>query len=228
MSLLSKLLKALEPIDEDIVKKIVQAVHQAPDKLDLAALGADLAVPRASAALPREMSTSRKIPPSERRKHAKTIRTHAEKLFSALRSAHEVDAHFEIWRLILSRQQDEDLKAVSAVVCKCVSACHWATRTTGMHQFVRRRKLGCFGIVIVIVLLYQVSRMMTHAATRSLIAPPSLRTFCCRPGSRFSPRSEKSAATFGPTHRCWAAYGLASASFSDAGGGSVSQKAHPC
>jgi hypothetical protein len=113
MSLLSKLLKALEPVDEDILKKIVQAVDLAPDKLDLTALGADLAVPRASAVWPREMSTSRKIPPSEQRKHAKTIRTHAEKLFSALSSTDEVDARFEFWRLISSRQQDEGLKALS-------------------------------------------------------------------------------------------------------------------
>ena len=59
MSLLSKLLKALEPVDEDIVKKIVQTVDLAPDKLDLAALGADLAVPRASAVWSREISTTR-------------------------------------------------------------------------------------------------------------------------------------------------------------------------
>jgi len=59
MSLSSKLLKALEPVDEDIVKKIVQTVDLAPDKLDLAALGADLTVPRASAAWSREISTTR-------------------------------------------------------------------------------------------------------------------------------------------------------------------------
>jgi len=113
MSLLSKMLKALEPVDEDIVKKIVNAVDLAPDKLDLAALGADLAVPRSSAVRSREMSTSRKIPPSERREHAKTIRTHAEKLFSALSSTDEVDARFEFWRLILIRQQYEGFKALS-------------------------------------------------------------------------------------------------------------------
>jgi len=45
--------------------------------------------------------------------HAKTIRGHAEKLFSALSSTHEVDARFEFWKLILSRQQDEGLKALT-------------------------------------------------------------------------------------------------------------------
>jgi hypothetical protein len=48
-----------EPVDEDIVKKIVQTVDLAPDKLDLAALGADLTVPRASAVWFREISTTR-------------------------------------------------------------------------------------------------------------------------------------------------------------------------
>jgi hypothetical protein len=37
---------------------------------------------------------------------------------------------------------------------------------------------------------------------RSLIASPLSIVFCRRPGSRFSPRSEQSAATSGPKHRC--------------------------
>ena len=112
MSLLSKLLEVLKPVDEDIVKKIVQAVDRASGKVDLAALGADLALLGAKRELPRAKLSSRKRSPTKRKLHAETVRSHAEKLLSALSPTHAFDTRLEFWNMFYRREGDEGPKAI--------------------------------------------------------------------------------------------------------------------
>jgi hypothetical protein len=60
---------------------------------------------------------------------------------------------------------------------------------------------------------------------RSLIAFPLSMFFCRRPGSRFSPRSEQSAATSGPKHRCCNVHN--ELAYNDAAQGPLSQPPVP-
>jgi len=87
MSLLSKILGAMEDegVDEDAVKRIVQAVGVTPDKVDLAGLRVDLAGLMARREFSLNSSSSRSLPPTERKRHAKSVRGHAKNLLSDLR-----------------------------------------------------------------------------------------------------------------------------------------------
>lgn len=109
---LDKLLKTLTwTIDEDIVKQIIHAVRLPAD--DLGGLGKDLAWLRSNADWHRELTGSRKIPPSQRKTHAKSIKSHAEKLYSVLCFTREDDAWVQFWGLIYNREHDESLKSLS-------------------------------------------------------------------------------------------------------------------
>jgi hypothetical protein len=109
MSRLLKLLEALKSVDEDVVKRIVQAVGIATDKVNIAALGADLARLRVRGEQSRD--TPSKISPTKRKRHAESVRSHAEKLLAAL-TAHEFDTCVEFWSVFCSRQHDEGSKAI--------------------------------------------------------------------------------------------------------------------
>ena len=108
MSVLSKLL-ALEPVDEHIVKMIVEKVDSPPDEMDFAELGADLAEGRMSGQWAYQISSPGRVSPGKRRDHAKKVRTHAEKLFDSLAPTDANDGRHEFWHLIESRQHDQEL-----------------------------------------------------------------------------------------------------------------------
>jgi hypothetical protein len=110
MSILSKLL-ALEPIDEDIVQAIVEAVALRGVKIDFAALGADLAGAKWSSQRHRgKESSPPKQSATQRKRRAATVRTHAAKLFDALGPAvEEAEARDELWRNLCGLQPDADL-----------------------------------------------------------------------------------------------------------------------
>ena len=116
MSGLLKLLEALKPVDEDVVKRIVQAVGIAADKMDLASLGKDLAVLRARGLYACEMSSSRKVAPTQRKRHAESVRSHADKLLSALSPAHEFDTRVWFLSLFCRRQHDKGPKAIGELL----------------------------------------------------------------------------------------------------------------
>jgi len=108
MSILSKIL-ALEPVDENIVKAIVQAVGLPTDKIDFAALGEDLAGARMNGQWTHQISSPAKVPPSKRRLHAEKVRSHAKKLLASLVPTDENDGRYEFWQLIDSRQKTQEL-----------------------------------------------------------------------------------------------------------------------
>jgi hypothetical protein len=114
MSRLLKLLEAVKPVDEDVVKRIVQAVRIATDKGNIAALGADLARLRVRGEQSRD--TPPKISPTKRKRHAESVRSHADKLLSALTPAHEFDTRVKFWSLFCSRQPDEGPKAIGELL----------------------------------------------------------------------------------------------------------------
>jgi hypothetical protein len=109
MSILSRLL-SLEPIDEKIVQAIVDSVALRSAKIDVAALGADLAEAKWSSLRLEGPLSPRKQTSTQRKQRAATIRTHAAKLFAALGSAaEEAEARDELWRDLCGLQVDEQL-----------------------------------------------------------------------------------------------------------------------
>jgi hypothetical protein len=109
MSILSQLL-ALQPVDESIVGAIVEAVALPAVKIDFAALGADLSAAQWSSQRLQGKSSLRKQSPTQRKRRAETVRTHAAKLFAALGPAvEEADARDEFWRKFCGLQPDQDL-----------------------------------------------------------------------------------------------------------------------
>ncbi|HUI22673.1 MAG TPA: hypothetical protein VLZ74_16765 [Methylocella sp.] len=80
---LEELLEVLNPVREDITKRIVRAVNMDAN-VDLAALGASLASFKASRVTPGATSSSSKIPPFKLKRHANTIKSHAERLIQEI------------------------------------------------------------------------------------------------------------------------------------------------
>jgi hypothetical protein len=119
---LSKLLEILKPVDEDIVKRIVQAIGIAADKVNITALGADLARLRVRGEQSRD--TPSKISPTKRKRHAESVRSHADKLLSALSPAHEFDTRVGFLSLFFSRQHDEGPKAIGELLLSLGSLIH--------------------------------------------------------------------------------------------------------
>ncbi|MGC2224975.1 MAG: hypothetical protein WA624_22740, partial [Methylocella sp.] len=88
----------------------------AADKTDLASLGKDLAVLRARGLYACEMSSSRKVAPTQRKRHAESVRSHADKLLSALSPAHEFDTRVGFLSLFCSHQHDKGPKAIGELL----------------------------------------------------------------------------------------------------------------
>ncbi|VFU10495.1 hypothetical protein [Methylocella tundrae] len=109
MSVLSQIL-AFQPVDECIVGAIVEAVALPAVKIDCAALGADLAAAQWRSQRLQGKSSPRKQSPTQRKRRAETVRTHAAKLFNALGPAvEEAATRDELWRNLCGLQPDEDL-----------------------------------------------------------------------------------------------------------------------